>query len=535
LRLEQVEQHGLNITSTACSTQRARSCPACGTASTSIHSRYQRTLADLPVQGLFLRFRLGVRRFYCRTRDCARQVFCERLDDLTHPDSRQTKRLSACLELIAQALGGNAGARLSQRLGRRASASMLLRRLRRSSVPKLTRPRGIGLDDWAYQKGQRYGTMVVDWEQQRVLDLLPDRTTSTAAAWLKTQPDIQVIGRDRASAYAEAARQGAPQAQQVTDRWPLLQNLTEAVQRVGERHYARWRQIIPPSTDEVESNHQRIQESLMASRPLSPAEQQRQERAERKQARCAEVLRLQAQGVPIQAIARQLRMPRRLVRQYIHLRAVPLRTPSPRRPCELDLYNGYLAQRWREGCHNAAQRWRELREQGFEGSCTRVRQWIGEHYRADRRRARGPTAPRMLTPSPRLTTWLLLKAPRSEKAPWRQPIHLFRQQVPEIDLVVGLAEEFTTLLHEKRSEHLSEWLDRASKSELSSFAAGLRRDWDAVHAAFSSPWSQGQVEGQINRLEMLKRQMYGRASFALLRSRVLFVADQPGATKSLAA
>jgi DNA-binding NarL/FixJ family response regulator len=259
-------------------------------------------------------------------------------------------------------LGGNAGARLSERLGLRTSPTTLLRRLRRSTPPEPSKPRVVGIDDWAYQKGQRYGTIVVDLEQHRVIDLLPDRTTSTVAAWLKVQPDVKVVCRDRAGAYAEAVRQGAPQAQQVTDRWHLLQNLTEAVQRVVERHYAHWRRIIQQSTDEAVGNQQPMNLLTEKPMPLSAAEQHRQARAERTQARCDEVLRLREQGVPIQAIARQLRMHRRLVRQYIRIRAVPPRTFSVRRACELDAYEDYLAQRWTEGCHNAGHLWRELRE-----------------------------------------------------------------------------------------------------------------------------------------------------------------------------
>jgi transposase len=448
LRLEEVEQHGPTITVTALSTQTARACPACGNSSSAVHSSYQRTLADLPVQGLFLRFRLRVRRFYCRARDCVRRVFCERLEGLAKSHSRQTERLDTCLQLIAQALGGNAGARLGEQLGFMTSATMLLRRLRRSTSSEPTRPRVVGIDDWAYKKGQRYGTIVVDLERHRVVDLLPDRAVSTVAAWLKAQPDVKVVSRDRAGAYAEAVRQGAPQAQQVTDRWHLLQNLTEAVQRIVERHYADWRRIVQQSRGEAAINQEPMNTPIEKPMPLSVTEKQKQARAERKQARCEEVLRLHEQGVPIQAIARQFRMHRRLVRQYIRIRAVPQRTPSVRRACELDAYDGYLAQRWTEGCHNAAQLWRELREQGYNGSSTRVRQWIGEHYRADRKRTHRQTAPGALTPSPRFTTWLLLKGPQSDNARWKQQIQLFRQQVAEVDMVVRLAEEFTTLLSE---------------------------------------------------------------------------------------
>jgi transposase len=185
LQLEQAEQHGSTLILTASSTPGARACPVCGQASSRVHSRYHRALADLPVQGLRLRFRLRVRRFYCRVGSCVRQVFCERLTGLARCYARQTQRLATCLELIAHALGGNAGARLAEHLSLPASATLLLRRLRQSPIPLSTGPRVVGIDDWAYQRGQTYGTILVDLEQHRVLDLLPDRTTDTVAACLQ--------------------------------------------------------------------------------------------------------------------------------------------------------------------------------------------------------------------------------------------------------------------------------------------------------------------------------------------------------------
>jgi transposase len=527
LRLEQAEQQGLWLTLTVVSTQQARVCPLCGHLSTHVHSRYQRALADLPVQGLRLRFRLGVRRFYCRVRECSRRVFCERLDGLARSYARQTQRLAACFELIAQALGGNAGARLAERLSLPTSATMLLRRLQRFTTPPSPSPRVVGIDDWAYKRGQTYGTILVDLEQHRVIDLLPDRTADTVAAWLKNQPTIEVVSRDRAGAYAEATRQGAPQAQQVADRWHLLQNLTESVQRVVERHYPRLREIVQPTAETGLGPEEQTEPAGVTIIPLSAAEQLRQARQERRHTRCAEVLRLHEQGASIQSIARQLRMHRRLVRQYIRLGTVPPRTPYPRRPCELDTYADYLAQRWREGCHNGAQLWRELRARGFRGSSTRVRQWIVQYYRPEKRRVRLPRSNTSLLPSPRQVTWILLNGPRPTDEQTKQWMEHFQQQVPEIRVTAQLAAEFAALVREKRSDELSDWLERANGSPLASFAAGLRRDWAAVQAALSSPWSQGQVEGQVNRLKMLKRQMYGRASFPLLRSRML-AAPSPG-------
>ena len=521
LRLEAVEQQGTTLTLTAGSVQRTRTCPLCGQASSRVHSRYQRSLADLPVQGLRLRFRLRVRRFYCRVDSCERQVFCERLEEFAPSYARQTRRLTACLELIAQALGGRAGARLAERLSLPASATWLLRRLRQFSLPLVANARVVGIDDWAYKRGQRYGTILVDLEQHRVLDLLPDRTTETVAAWLRKHPEIEIVSRDRAGAYADAVRQGAPQAEQVADRWHLRQNLTEAVQRVVESHYSRLREIVHGITESASGEQAgEAQPATSTSPSRASAEQRRQVRETERQARCAEVLRLHAQGLPILTIARQLRMHRRLVRQYLRVGVLPRTHPSGR-PRQLDLYAGYLAQRWQEGCHNAAQLWRELRERGFPGSDTRVRQWMRQYHRPDRKGIAISRTVTPLLPSSRQITWILLQGPRPADEKTKAWIEEFRQRVPEIDRAVYLANEFILLLREKRSDQLSHWLAQAAQSPLASFAAGLRRDLAAVQAACSSPWSQGQVEGQVNRLKLLKRQMYGRAGFPLLRSRVL--------------
>jgi transposase len=364
---------------------------------------------------------------------------------------------------------------------------------------------------------------------------LPDRTTETVAACLKNYPAIEVISRDRAGAYAEAARQGAPQAQQVADRWRLLQNLTESVQRIVERHYPHLREIAQQAEGDRAKKEKSLESIGVLTVPLSVVEQLRQARQERRQARCAEVLRLHELGASIQSIARQLRMHRRLARQYIRIGAVPPRTPYPRRPCELDTYADYLAQRWQEGCRNGAQLWRELRERGFRGSSTRLRQWIAQYHRPNHKRGHQQltAAPRL--PSPRQVTWILLEGPRPVDEQTKEWITCFRQQVPEIQLTTQLATEFAALLREKRKDELSAWRDRATQSPLASFAAGLRRDWPAVQAACSSPWSQGQVEGQVNRLKMLKRQMYGRAHFPLLRSRVLATLNSGQRTQSAAA
>ena len=213
-------------------------CPVCGSDARRVRSRYTRRLDDLPCLGRRVRLRVAVRRFVCPRSDCPRRIFAERLPGFAAPRARTTDRLRQTQTDIGSSLGGEAGSRLAARMGMATSPDTLLRRVKRLKNEPAEPPRVVGIDDWAWRKGQRYGTIVVDLERSDVIDLLPDRDADTVAAWLKAHPGVEVVSRDRSAAYAQAATEGAPQAGQVADRWHLLKNLREAVEQVLERHSA---------------------------------------------------------------------------------------------------------------------------------------------------------------------------------------------------------------------------------------------------------------------------------------------------------
>lgn len=226
-------------------------CPECDQPTEQVHSWYQRSFADLPWQGLAVRFRLHTRRWRCSNPACTRQVFTERLPDVVAPFARRTVRLAEVVDTIALALGGEAGARVLATLGLPVRPDTLLNRVRATAAPVHPEPRVIGIDDWAWRKGNRYGTILVDLERHRVVELLPDREVESIVSWLRQHPSVEVVARDRGDVYIDAATRSAPETLQVADRWHLLKNLVEVVEESLLQHRAALRtaaQALDPDT-----------------------------------------------------------------------------------------------------------------------------------------------------------------------------------------------------------------------------------------------------------------------------------------------
>jgi len=566
LRLDHISATANALVVHVVSTQVVSCCPLCNQASDQIHSRYRRLVADVPCGNRPVRLHLEVRKFFCRTATCPRKIFTERLPDLLQPSARLTNRLRSALQAVGVATGGEVGARLAPKLSLPATPSTLLRGLRALSSAPAPPVRILGVDDWAYKRGSTYGTILVDLERHRVIDLLPDRTSDTVKVWLQGHPEIEVISRDRASSYADAARQGAPQATQVADRFHLTKNVREKLKDLLDRKRTCLPFVeestvpsapaaFPASRETValgemprhehEKNMSAVNEVLPdqsgdvgSSRPLTVPEWRRKLNREKRYALYEEVKALRRQDLTHYAIADTLGISRPTVRRFLAAEQFPERLSGPKRQRQsiVTPYLPFLRERWQAGCHNGRQLFREAKARGYAGSPAQLER-LTTQWRKDL-----PPSPPVGKEPPRPTPVTAPKRERlsSQKAAWlfvlpkekltaQQQRHLEQicQASEELSTAYELSQDFLGMLKERRAHELKAWISAAKSShvtEFKSFAKSVQQDYAAIYAACSLPWSQGQVEGQINRLKCLKRQMYGRACFDLLRLRVLHAA-----------
>ena len=521
------------ITLVAIMTSPKAACPDCHQLASHIHSDYVRTLADVPWATTPIELRLTVRRFFCTTCTCGRQTFTERLPTIAPLYARTTARLTGRQADTGLALGGAVGARHLTRHGLPVNRSTLLRRVRGLHLPEGPAPEVVGIDDWAWRKGHRYGTIVVDLERGCPIDVLEDRLAETVAAWLQAHPEVTIVARDRAEAYASGIRQGAPDATQVADRFHLFQNLAEALQEVFTAHSQdlaalNEAQRREPVTLEDGTVAVPIAPSVRAPAVQDLAEQRRAQRL----ANYEQVWSLRHKGWTAQALADQVGISGRTVCRF--LRTSPFPERHPRRQLSLTLlapFQAHVLKRWNEGCRNAAQLCREITLQGFRGQyatvaryASRLRVAQGAVPKADQPDHPPPVVEVAKPLTPRGATWLVMRREENLDDEESQQLAQLHEQEGEIAAAIALTTDFSDLVRQRQPEGLDSWLERAATSCITAFerlARGLRDDYEAVKAGLTLPWSTGPVEGQINRLKMLKRQMYSRANIDLLRQRVL--------------
>jgi len=534
-----LDQH---LTVYAHTTAPSAACPVCAVSATRVRSRYWRQFHDRPLGAYQVTFALFLRRFACDNTACPRRIFCERVPAFGAAYCHRTTPVHAVLRDIAFALGGRAGARLAAQQHTPVSRTTLLRLIRTTPLPIVPAPTRIGVDDFAFRKGRVYGTIIIDLDTHRPIDVLEDRSRAVFAAWLKDHPNLTIISRDRASAYADAAQEHASTATQVADRFHMLVNLRETVARFFVRKKAYEVSVpleiaLPPAADGALSTVPAIKD-LKRVRPKPPTqdERERTERRERRLARFEQVRALYTQGLSMQQIARTTKIHKMTVAKYVKAERFPETHPHPKPTRLLDPDEDYIRQRWLAEQPTVGHLYTEIRAQGYTGSAATLQHFLAplrprKQWGSGDPNNRPRLAPHLLPDAVRHkkitiqgATWAVLLPEDKLSAYAQRVLKRLQEWDADVKIVYDLVHGFRRLIHKEGDTTLDDWLTRATESgiaELGSFANGLRLDKAAVDAGLTLDVSHGMTEGHVNRVKMLKRQMYGRATLDLLKARVL--------------
>jgi len=539
---------GLEVTSTTIAetvltidivaTAKSSLCPLCAQAATRVRSYYTRLVADVPCAGRQVQLILHVRKFRCETVECPRQIFTERLAPFLKPWARMTSRLSQAIEAIGLATCGELGARFAPHLGIQTSPTTILRRTMALPTHPPERVSLLGIDDWSFRRGRKFGTILVDLATHEIIDLLPDRTTETAKVWMQAHPEIDLVSRDRGGDYAAAARLGAPQARQVADRFHLAQNLTDRIEVILARCWAEIRkasqQQVPSSSKGEQEGDREEQRQTLDDWPPTQHHQENSAHVARlaeRSDRYQQLVELRNQGLTLKEIARRLGMGERTVR-YWFTRGIPYEKPQHRRKrrSSFDPYACYVVEQWNQGRRNGQELWREITAQGYKGGSTMLYRFLAA-LRETPAPPRGKAQRSQAVPespvqqfSAREAVWLFVRDPCDLEKNEQEALTALRQASPTAETLYGLAQEFMYMIRHLEGDRLDEWLSRVRAThlpELQGLVQSIERDKAAVYAGLTLPHNNGVVEGKVNKLKLIKRMMYGRAGFALLRQRVL--------------
>jgi transposase len=502
-------------------------CSGCRRRSARVHACYQRQLTDLPLGGRKVQIIVHIRRFKCANPRCGQATFSEQIPGLTTPFARRTPLLTGALAEVALTLAGRPGSRLAAKLAMPCCRDVLIRLIRAQSVPVAGHIDVLGVDDFATRRGQSYNTILIDMGTHKPVDVLPDRESGTLAAWLREHPEIKVVCRDRAGAYAEGTRAGAPQAIQVADRFHLWKNMCEAAEKTVAAHHRCLRAAAAAQAAPEPAA------SVPAAEAVAPSEQACR-LAERTRARYGQVQECLARGLSRAAAARELNLDIQTVRRFADASCPEeLLGKAEHRSTRLDPFLDLVNQRWNEGVTNAGAIASELRALGFRGDVQTVRRYLRRfrlpgtspsHPDPHRRRA-APSTPAV--PKPRAISRALLTHPDRLSEDDALIVKNATAGCVHLERLQDHVRSFAKIMGHRRGEELPGWLAAVEADdlpELRSLAAGIRRDLAAVINGFTLEHSSGAVEGNVTRVKRLKRDGYGRANFDLLRAQILLAA-----------
>jgi len=505
-------------------------CPECHQSSVRIHGHYQRTVADLPCAGRNVILALTVRKFVCSTPSCPRRIFTERLPGLVESYGRMTPRLIALVQAFGLAAGGQMGTRQADRTGIATTPSTLLRHLMQLPAPLTRAVRVLGVDDFAWKKRLTYGTILVDLERRKIIDVLLDRESATVETWLQAHPEVDIVSRDRGKEFAKAATLGAPQAQQVVDRFHMVRNLSEVLQEILGHCRAEIRQgeaPLPP-LEKAAAEPTRPLPTAATCEPRTPAHVKKvhQARQASRDDRYHQMTTLRTQGLTQREVAKRMGMSERTVRHWLKRGAAPTNERQFRRRSVFDPYAAYVLQRWQDGIYEAKQLYAEIRAQGFPGTVRIVQRFV-QALRDDPEKI--PLAPATGADrfSSKTATWLFIRDPKQLTTKKQVELELICQRSETARKTYELTQQFMRMLRLRRGQEFEMWLSAVEASqipELRRFAKGLLRDKSAVVAGLTLSYSNGPVEAQVQKLKLVKRSMFGRAKLPLLRQRLLHVA-----------
>lgn len=533
LKIQKIENYeSVNRIYASIRSNRAR-CPLCGKYSNRVHDYYFRTISDLPIFQSKTIILLKTRKFKCVNKQCQRKVFSEQTPAILRY-SRRTERADKLLETLAIELTGRLGSIVSKQLNLTVSSSTMTRIAHNLPLPDIVQPKVLGVDDWAYRKGVSYGTILIDMETSRPIDLLPSRDGQVLKDWLITYNDVKIVSRDRASSYAAAIIEACPSAIQIADRFHLLMNLSDALDTYFKSISRRIKSLITDKTTDFLELPKKvpvnIREETKEDQLVLTAQESIDAKVDQRMDTFLKVKELQAKGTPIKRIATDLRMSRNTVKSYFSQESLsPIKSS---RSTNIEVFTDLIIARLGESGHKLMDIFREIKKLGYTGGrtqgCYHIKR-IKEYHEIETLGYKEITRPKISYIKPlssrKLAKYIGCNLMDIKDYHERFYFQTLLDNITEIRVVRKLVQIFKTMLA-RGCGNIKRWIDFVKHSKyklagLKTFARGLLSDIEAVEHGINMHWNNGAVEGHVNRIKSIKRVMYGRASFELLRKKVI--------------